>query len=57
MVAEWSQKYTNSSKKVKFDGLFVPTIYDFESKVFLEEANVFSYQTNCADLHQQLQTH
>lgn len=45
MVAEWSQKYTNSSKKVKFDGLFVPTIYDFESKVFLEEANVFSYQT------------
>lgn len=45
MVAEWSQKHTNSSKSVKFDGLFVPTIYDFESKVFLEEANVFSYQT------------
>lgn len=44
-MLERSQKHTNSSKSVKFDGVFAPTIYDFESKVFPVEANVFSYQT------------
>lgn len=40
-MAECSKKHTNSSNTVKFDGVLVPTIYDFDSKVFPGEVNVF----------------
>lgn len=35
----------------------MPTIYDFESKVFPGEASVFLADYNCADLHQRLEKH
>lgn len=41
IVADQKKKNTSSSQSVKFNGVFVPAIYDFESKVFPGEANVF----------------